>query len=321
MVTITPHIEEQIIKDYQSGTGCTLISRKYNIGETSVLRVLKRNEVKMRDPSSARSTYIVNESYFDEINSLDKAYFLGLLYADGNNYTKKFNCVHLSLQKEDGYLVELFSKLLYGKEKRPYVVHHSNSNYSDQVRIRVYNKRLSERLTELGCVANKSLVLTFPDSIHNDLLPHFIRGYFDGDGSLFRDKRNQWVVSIIGSKGFCLKLQDILYVYYKVVSTYREYNNSRNGSVLISRKAEIRRFIKIIYGPPDTDYRMKRKYELASEFLSSYSHGRARWSADEIDLLVTNIELPTRKLRPLLPGRSNDSIERKKAKLKKELRK
>lgn len=53
----------------------------------------------------------------------------------------------------------------------------------------VTNKHLWSTLNNLGCVPNKSLILTFPsiDIFKNkDLIRHFIRGYFDGDGCFSR---------------------------------------------------------------------------------------------------------------------------------------
>jgi hypothetical protein len=52
----------------------------------------------------------------------------------------------------------------------------------------IRNSKLWEDLNKWGCVPNKSLILKFPDSeiFNNDesLILSFIRGYFDGDGSL-----------------------------------------------------------------------------------------------------------------------------------------
>lgn len=42
-------------------------------------------------------------------------------------------------------------------------------------------------LEKLGCVSNKSLILKFPtkEQVPENLTSHFLRGYFDGDGSVF----------------------------------------------------------------------------------------------------------------------------------------
>lgn len=55
-------------------------------------------------------------------------------------------------------------------------------------RIQISSKTLTADLLKLGCTPRKSLTLKFPnDGIFksNDLIRHFIRGYFDGDGSVF----------------------------------------------------------------------------------------------------------------------------------------
>ncbi len=49
-----------------------------------------------------------------------------------------------------------------------------------------------EDLCKHGCVPNKSLILEFPKTVPSDLIHHFIRGYFDGDGSVFIT-RKKWI--------------------------------------------------------------------------------------------------------------------------------
>lgn len=41
----------------------------------------------------ARRTYSINDNIFDNINNQDKAYVLGLLYADGCNYQTMDLCI------------------------------------------------------------------------------------------------------------------------------------------------------------------------------------------------------------------------------------
>lgn len=62
--------------------------------------------------------------------------------------------------------------------------------YSNNIGGNVYGVHLTSDkmfndLCSHGCVPNKSLVLTFPKDIPENLIHHFIRGYFDGDGSVF----------------------------------------------------------------------------------------------------------------------------------------
>ena len=66
----------------------------------------------------------------------------------------------------------------FKKETRGY------KNSSNQYRLAIANKHISERLTELGCCKNKTHIITFPseEQVPKHLQRHFIRGYFDGDG-------------------------------------------------------------------------------------------------------------------------------------------
>ena len=71
----------------------------------------------------------------------------------------------------------------------------------------VSNKLVSD-IEKLGVIENKTLVLTFPE-LPTELVHHFIRGYFDGDGSVFlcNDPRPEYDniylgINICGTKEF-----------------------------------------------------------------------------------------------------------------------
>ena len=57
-----------------------------------------------------------------------------------------------------------------------------NKTTNCRFRISFNSKKLCSDLTRLGAVRNKSLILTFPKFITDELMPSFILGYFDGDG-------------------------------------------------------------------------------------------------------------------------------------------
>lgn len=78
-------------------------------------------------------------------------------------------------------------------------------------RISIYSKELSDDLTKLGCFQNKSLELKFPTNkqVPDKLIHHFMRGYFDGDGSICFGQ-GQLRFSIIGTEDFLLKYEKII---------------------------------------------------------------------------------------------------------------
>jgi hypothetical protein len=72
--------------------------------------------------------------------------------------------------------------------------------------MRINNKELHNDLIKLGCFPRKSTKLPFP-VIPQRYLSHFIRGYFDGDGSIHFNKPNTIKVSFIATKSFNETLQ------------------------------------------------------------------------------------------------------------------
>ena len=64
---------------------------------------------------------------------------------------------------------------------------------------------------ELGVIPNKTRKLVCPD-IPDNLLPHFVRGYFDGDGSVYERKQSgkTWLCSqiVCGTKSFLQEIGD-----------------------------------------------------------------------------------------------------------------
>lgn len=95
----------------------------------------------------------INENYFDDIDTAEKAYFLGFLYADGYNNVKKHEIkIRLSIQDEE--LLIKFRNILYPNQDRPlqYSIRNGNHSYCE---LYVSNKRLSDSLAKHGCVQAK----------------------------------------------------------------------------------------------------------------------------------------------------------------------
>lgn len=68
-------------------------------------------------------------------------------------------------------------------------------------------------LNILGVTPRKSLTLEFPRWLHPSLYSHFIRGVYDGDGSVYRwyknEKPRNITVTITSTENFCKALSDI----------------------------------------------------------------------------------------------------------------
>ena len=133
---------------------------------------------------------------FEKIDTEEKAYWLGFLYADGCVGSKE-DKIELGLAEKDLKHIEKFrdfmginNKISYRKDTKSYRI----SFRSQKCKLDLINK---------GCVPKKSLILTFPneEQVPSNLLRHFIRGYFDGDG-WFSNTSNCFQVGLIGTESF-----------------------------------------------------------------------------------------------------------------------
>lgn len=190
---------ELLILDYKSRIKTAELLSKYGISDSTKRRILNSLDIKPLEFQNPK--YIFNYNYFDEINTEGKAYFLGLIFADGSHAEKR-HCLSITLQKEDDYILKKFTEELGMKREVSYVFNKKYKKY--YASISAQNKHFSENLIQLGVVNNKSFKIKFPDYIPSDLISHFIRGYFDGDGGLYFSLSNpsKMCVSFAGNKLF-----------------------------------------------------------------------------------------------------------------------
>lgn len=166
---------------------------------------------------SATRKYQFNESYFEKIDSQEKAYWLGFIAADGYITKRKQgqNVFGLTLHEK-----EPLEKLSVNMESNKPIYEYDNRKYkqkfSDKTEYKllfVSNKLVSD-LEKNGIIERKTFKLEFPYFLNKDFYSHFIRGYFDGDGSVFFSKKKKE------------SLDDILCVSicgtYKMLSSIKE---------------------------------------------------------------------------------------------------
>lgn len=245
-----------ICKLYINGQYQTEIAKLYNVSNTTISNILKENGIKIRDYNTPNKKYLINETYFDEICTPEKAYILGLLYADGTNINYR-NTIKIELQEKDKDILDRILKeigsdsplIFYNRSK-------NNSLHQNTFAINICNKHISQTLEYLGMIPNKSLKLTFPSYLHQDLYSHFIRGYCDGDGSF-----NKYCFGIVGTESFCNAIGKILEENIDI--TYTIYNRKDNltptREIRINQKEQVIKVLNYIY--KDSNIHLTRKYE------------------------------------------------------------
>jgi len=174
---------EEIIKLHRRGLSPIEISEVLKCSISNISRRLIKSKLKphRKENKNWRRTnrYKIDINYFSSIDSSEKAYFLGLMYADGSVFKNGF---YLKLKDED-VLLKMKNQMKAEQPVRKYY----HGKYYGYIFL-VYSQKLSEDLVKQGCFINKTYTLLFPN-LDKSLQSHFIRGYFDGDGSLGIDTR------------------------------------------------------------------------------------------------------------------------------------
>lgn len=258
---------KDIIDSYLGGESSVKIGKRYGITHKPILKVLHNNGIDVNQKRFMRK-YSLNENYFDEIDTPNKAYILGFLYADGHNSINK-STITMSLQEEDVEILDAIRKEL-GSEKPLEFLDYSNKHdygytYKNQYRLNVFSKHMCQSLDKIGMTPNKSLILEFPN-INDQFYSHFIRGYFDGDGSFCnyytKDGKQQPLITFTSTYNMCKSIRNILIDNVNIPCGNIYDASCHNGvtSVLsISGVFQTQKILRWLYD--DAQLYMKRKYD------------------------------------------------------------
>lgn len=192
---------------YLEGKSLTQIGKELGVDRKKLSKLLKAEGISI---TQNNQKYNYNDTFFDVIDTEHKAYWLGFLYADGNidNFAKWE--VRLGLAYEDKHHVEKFKDIICPQLPiREYEVTLKGKKYRS-AKLCICSKPLVESLIDKGCIPNKSLILKFPttNQVPEHLIHHFIRGYFDGDGSIGNYTSNK-MFRLVGTKEFLNSVHDI----------------------------------------------------------------------------------------------------------------
>lgn len=213
----------EVVRLYQEeGLSGSQIGFRYGVNQSVITRAIRRLGISRRSVGAYR-TYRLNETFFDIIDTEEKAYWLGFLYADGGlvHYSGKrvkTYSIRLSLAEIDFRALERLRDTLYPDRDKPIAAPKNKGGYAGSTQQRyleVNSKHMFGSLVAKGCGLRKSLTLQFPtpDQVPDHLLRHFIRGYFDGDGCITWNTKVPQIAAMFGvvsSKAFIESLMKVL---------------------------------------------------------------------------------------------------------------
>jgi intein-encoded DNA endonuclease-like protein len=254
-------IKEEICEEYMIGKSGPFLANKYNCSPPTIYYILKNNNIEIRKQTNLQRKYKkINEEFFDIINNQNKAYFLGFLFADGHNSAKE-NKIRLSLNKVDKEILVKIRDLISPEQP----LHFGKTN--NIVTLQISNKHLSKQLKTYGIVGKKAFKIRFPFGKVNDYKSHFVRGYFDGDGSIYPINKSRTGFKITSNYNFLNDLNSVFSEEIKL--NFPIYKNPPSYELKTSAKDKVYKFLNWIY--QDADLYLERKYKRYQEFLEWYN--------------------------------------------------
>jgi hypothetical protein len=225
--TAIHHLEankNNIIDEYNSGVSIKDIKTKFGHDTNTIIKLLQRNGCKIRGPRESHLKYSLDEAIFEQINSHEKAYWLGFLYADGNVYQNK---LQLRLGNKDIGHIENFRSFL----KSDHTIYSDNKCHGIQIRC----PKIILDLKKLGITPDKTLNIKFPNKkqVPDQFISSFILGYFDGDGCIsIKSNNSTYLFSILGTEPFLRRVRTHLKRHCKDISININ-KESRNKNVFV----------------------------------------------------------------------------------------
>lgn len=221
-----------------------------------------------------------NELFFEIIDSIEKAWILGFLYADG---CVSGNRLSVQLAEKDLEIIQKIKNILGFQGK----LYKSTSNGKPQVSLMLTSTKMTNDLRSIGCSERKTHTLKFP-SLDEYLIPHFVRGYFDGDGCITYNKhRNGPKINIKSTEKFLSFLKGVLSSLGISSSLYKQ-NHAEVYNLDISGYNSVVRFGNMIYKDSESANRMDRKFNRFIEVFDIITKNRKMKLRNNTEVLNIN---------------------------------
>lgn len=266
---ITEELKQDIIKYYQSQP-MTLkqVADKYGLSNPTVGKILKDvpkyTKSKIKNPN-------LKEDFFQNIDCEEKAYFLGLLIADGNVFIPSDGgrqaSISITLDLNDEYMLQKFKDIV-----------NSNTSIGHDGRgcgqIAVRSNIMAKDLAKYGVVPRKSEYTYLPE-IEDKYMSHLIRGILDGDGSIQAklNKNNKFLhsISFCGTHQLMQDISDYCFnkLSLKKKPTIYDYKDRKLSETKIQNINDMTKFGNWIYR--DANIFLIRKKNIYLDFINHYN--------------------------------------------------
>jgi hypothetical protein len=253
-------------KEHLEGKSLKELCKEYDIKFTTLYYGFKRNNLKIiKATNIQRKRIICNHNFFENIDCEIKAYLLGWIMSDGY-INKRLNKNHSSrlgigLKEEDYYILNYFQKFI-SNSKLSKITNIKNNKKFISYKYECSSNIIVNSLINLGVNFNKTINGEVIPKISNELYPHFIRGFFDGDGSISLNKNNKSNIYICSiNKDFLLNLDKLLYYKNNKIKTSLYIEHRKNNYKTMYKLYIKDRILFFNYLYNNCNYKLERKYE------------------------------------------------------------
>lgn len=255
--------KQTFIRDYKNNKSIRQIEKDYGVTRQSLSKFLEEQSIKQEKGNHYRK-YFHNFNFFENIDNEIKAYWLGFMYADG--YIVDYQDIY----GEDQFGIKLNKNDLKSLEDFKIDIESTNpitNTDNNSLRLLMTSQKTCNDLISHGCVKQKSKILKPPKNIPNNLIRHFIRGFFDGDGSIYKHtiRDDYYYCCFTSTEEMCIFLQKELNCGY----IYKDNRKDTVYYLKIFKQEDMFKLFNYFY--KDSFRFMIRKFNLFQEFLTKYA--------------------------------------------------
>lgn len=226
----------------------------------------------------------LRHNFFRDVKTELQAYLLGFHAADGSINLERYT-LRIKLTKSDSEIVALFRESISPEAHTrdvggfDSIIRDKSVHTKTAFEVNISSKVLINDIINLGYGPNKTYKKLYLPNIPEELMRHFIRGYFDGDGSIIGSVRapnpNNREINYRVSQSFqidCKKitlLEDIKdFVFYNNINLNINYIKRDDLYRLItSSKEEVKKLFHFLYD--DSHFYLQRKFNKFNYYVNT----------------------------------------------------
>lgn len=263
---LTKEDKDKIIELYSSGLTYKEVMDKFPITKRALPKVISEYGINAK----RKNKYTLNENYFENITTEHQAYWLGFIAADGCITDANYFAISL---KDKDILMQLKADINFSGD-----IYSPKNNQGVYYRINFSSEKFCNDLRKIGITERKSLSYNKLPNIRHGLIRHFIRGYFDGDGTIYSSTTKtynpknvsiteNYAMKIIATKEFCKELTDEIFSEIGYVGKIVKSKSEHMYYYSIYKNQALKDFYWYLYH--NSSIYLKRKHKIWLNFLGS----------------------------------------------------